>query len=196
MCSSNPNDFAFSCLDKSWYDEKLCTVWQMYFLFSPNVNLTSFQSLTNFFLWHLVTVMDFCLIDLSRLYITQLNTTSPIWAFSFIDSCLISRLSLPFSWCFCCNSVFKVIVAIFCWIFLLPDFIANFTFANVGRRSSFLHVLIKLISLMILNHLRLIFSIDFTFYNTKWHTCDKYSWIKVPYKYLNVITTYAERNNS
>ena len=167
MCSSNPNDNASSSLDESWYDEKLCAVWLMYFIFSPNVNLLSFRSLTNFFSWGLVTVMDFCLIDLSRLYITPLNRTSPTWAFSFIDNCIISRLSLRFSWYFCCNSVFIIILAIFCWIFLLPDFIANLTFANVGRRFSILHVLIKLISLLILNHLRLAFSNDLTFSNTK-----------------------------
>ena len=163
MCSSNPNDIASSSLDERWYDEKLCTVWQMYFIFSPNVNLLSFRSLTNFFWWRLVTVIDFCLRDLSRLYITPLNT----WTFSLIENCIISRLTLRFSWYFCCISVFILILAIFCWIFLLPDFHANFTFASVGRWSSFLHVLIKLISLLILNHLRLTFSNDLIFSNTK-----------------------------
>ena len=43
MCSSNPNDNASSSLDKGWYDEKLCTVSRMFFIFSPNVNLLSFQ---------------------------------------------------------------------------------------------------------------------------------------------------------
>ena len=158
MCSSNPNDIASSSLDESWYDEKLCTVWQMYFIFSPNVNLLSFRSLTNFFSWGLVTGMDFCLIDLSRLYITPLNRTSPTWAFSFIDNCIISSLSLRFLWYFCCNSVFIIILAILLLILLLQILVEDLLF---------LHVLIKLISLLILNHLRLAFSNDLTFSNTK-----------------------------
>ena len=158
MCSSNPNDTASFSLDKSWYDEKLCTVWRMYFIYSPNVNLLSFRSLTNFFSWGLVTGMDFCLIDLSRLYITPLNRTSPTWAFSFIDNCIISSLSLRFLWYFCCNSVFIIILAILLLILLLQILVEDLLF---------LHVLIKLISLLILNHLRLAFSNDLTFSNTK-----------------------------
>ena len=160
MCSSNPNDHAFSSLDESQYDEKLCTMWQMYFVFSLNVNTLSFWSLTKF-LMTFSTVMEFCLIDLSRLHIIPLNRTNPTWGFSFIDNCMISRFSLRFSWSFCCNSVLIIILAIFCCIFLLPDFIACFTFANIGR--SFLHVLIKLISLLILKYSRLTFSNDLTF---------------------------------
>ena len=158
MCSSNPNDTASFSLDKSWYDEKLCTVWRIYFTYSPNVNLLSFRSLTNFFSWGLVTGMDFCLIDLSRLYITPLNRTSPTWAFSFIDNCIISSLSLRFLWYFCCNSVFIIILAILLLILLLQILVEDLLF---------LHVLIKLISLLILNHLRLAFSNDLTFSNTK-----------------------------
>ena len=158
MCSSNPNDTASFSLDKSWYDEKLCTVWRMYFIYSPNVNLLSFRSLTNFFSWRLVTVVDFCLTDLLRLYITPLNRTSPTWAFSFIDNCIISSLSLRFLWYFCCNSVFIIILAILLLILLLQILVEDLLF---------LHVLIKLISLLILNHLRLAFSNDLTFSNTK-----------------------------
>ena len=70
---------------------------------------------------------------------------------SILNTC-VELIYWNLSWYFSYDSVFRIVVAIFCWSLLLPNFEASFILVNGGGRSSSFQVFIR-ISLLILNHL-------------------------------------------
>ena len=134
------------------------TVWQMYFMFSPNVNLLSFRSLTNFCSWRLVTVMDFCTVSISC------HTSAQFVA---IPTFIKGGGNIPFG---------------------LDEHIPSVCNRNklFTEFEIFYQNILKDIS-----HLN---NDVMTSLKTKLrYTCDKYSRIKVPYKYHNVINNLRRK---